>query len=375
MLTIFGVAVPVVAFVLLRTVVWAWEVGAESAAKDRVVTRHKVTFVMTLPHRYVNDLEQHAQELGIKQSTFAVWFGGKDPAHDSEFFATFAVDPKTYLEVYNEMGLAPAQKEAWQKNRKGAIVGDVLARKLNWKVGDKITLQSPFFPDVENWEFVIEGIYDALAKSVDRSSFFFHYDYMNDAVRERSRDQVGWIVSRVNDPSRATEIGTRIDKHFEEQETQTLSQDEGAFTASFLASFSALLKALRLISFVILVIMALILGNTIAMAARERTNEYGVLRAIGFLPKHLVAFVLGESMLLASIGGVLGLLVAYPFVEKGLGRFIEENMGNYFPYFRVTPTTAILAFLASVLVGLLAGAIPAYRVSKLRVVDALRRVA
>ena len=374
-LTILGVAVPVVTFVLLRTVIWAWELGAEVAAKDRVVTRHKVTFIMTLPRRYVSELEQHAPELGIKQSTFAVWFGAKDPAHEKEFFATLGVDAKTYLDVYSEMALSPQEKQSWLQNRRGAIVGDVLAKKLNWKVGDKVTLQSPFYPEVSNWEFTIEGIYQAMAKSVDRSSFFFHYDYMNEGINPRQRDQVGWIVSRVTDPSRAAEVGVRIDKLFDEQETQTLSQDEGAFAASFLASFSALLKTLNVISIVILVIMSLILGNTIAMGVRERTNEYGVLRAIGFLPKHLVFFVLGEAVLLSAIGGALGLVIAYPFVERGLGRFIEENMGNYFPYFRVTPTTAIVAFLSSLLVGLLAGAIPAYRVSKLRVVDALRRVA
>ncbi len=374
-LTILGIAVPVVAFVLLRTVLWAWELGSEVAAKDRVVTRHKITFVMTLPRRYVTDLEQHAAELGVKQTTFATWFGGKDPAHEREFFATVAVDAKTYLDVYSEISLPADQKQAWLHNRKGAIVGDVIARKLNWKIGDKVTLQSSAFPEQPNWDFIIEGIYTPLAKTVDRSSFFFHYDYLNESLPERRRDQIGWLVSRVVDPSRAAEVGVRIDKRFDDQEIQTLSQDEGSFQASFLASFSALLKALNFISFVILGIMALILGNTIAMGVRERTNEYGVLRAVGFLPRHLVGFVLGESMLLSAIGGVLGLVVAYPVVERGLGRFLEENMGNFFPYFRVTPGTAFLAFLSSLLIGLLAGIVPAYQVSKLRVIEALRRIA
>jgi len=112
-LTILGVAVPVVAFVLLRTVLWSWELGSEVAAKDRVVTRHKITFIMTLPRRYVSDLEQHAAELGVKQTTFAVWFGGKDPAHEHEFLGSIAVDAKTYFDVYSEISLAPVQKQAW----------------------------------------------------------------------------------------------------------------------------------------------------------------------------------------------------------------------------------------------------------------------
>jgi len=374
-LTILGVAVPVVAFVLLRTVLWSWELGSEVAAKDRVVTRHKITFIMTLPRRYVTDLEQHAAELGVKQTTFAVWFGGKDPAHEHEFFGSIAVDAKTYLDVYSEISLSPVQKQAWVQDRKGAIIGDMLAKKMHWKIGDKVTLQSNTYPEITNWEFIIEGVYEPLAKSVDRAGFFFHYDYLNDSLPPSRQDQVGWLVSRVMDPTHAADVGVRIDKRFDDQEIQTLSQDEGSFQASFLASFSALLKALNVISLVILLIMALILGNTIAMGVRERTNEYGTLRAIGFLPGHLVLFVLGESMLLAAIGGAVGLLIAYPFVERGVGRFVEENMGNVFPYFHVTPTTAIAAFASSLSIGLLAGIVPAYRVSKLRVIEALRRVA
>lgn len=368
-LTVIGVAVAIVAFVLLRTVLWSWSVAAEVAAKDRIGTRHKITFVMTLPKRYVEDIRQVP---GVKQATWANWFGGKDPKHEREFFATLAMDKDTALEVYDEMSVPPEQKEAWKQNRKGAIVGDALAKKLGWKVGDRVTLVSDIFPG--EWEFEIEGIYTPTRKSVDRTTLIFHWDYLNERLPEGRRDQVGWVISRVDDPTRTAEIARRIDALFEDRDVQTLSMSERAMQLSFMGMISAILKAVDLVSVVILVVMMLILGNTIAMGVRERTHEYGTLRAIGFLPRHVAVFVLGEALVIGLLGGGLGVLLSYPIVEKGLGRFLEENVGQFFPYFRVPASTAALALGLALALGVVAALLPAWRASKLDVVHALRRI-
>ena len=373
-LTVLGVAVAVVAFLLLRTVVYAWTMAADFAAIDRVVTRHKVTFIMTLPKRYVDDVRTAP---GIKVVTFANWFGGKDPKHDTEFFSAVAVDTKSFFQVYDEMRVADADLERWQTDRSGAIVGDVLAKKLGWHVGDKVTLESGIYPDDPQnpWTFTIDGIYTAMAKSVDRSTFVFHWDRLNDRIATRGQNEVGWIVSRVDDPRHVAETSLALDRLFDDREVQTLSQDEGAFNASFLAGFSAVLRAIDVVSLVILVIMTLILGNTVAMGVRERTNEYGVLRAIGFFPRHIAAFVLGEAVVTGCVGGVLGIVLAYPLIERGMGRWLEENMGVMFPYFRIETSMVAVALGASVVLAGAAAAIPAWRASRLRVTDALRRVA
>jgi putative ABC transport system permease protein len=367
-LTVLGTAVAIVTFVLLRTVVWAWTSGAEVAAKDRVVTRHKVTFVMSLPKHYFDEVSQMPH---IQAVTFANWFGGKDPAHDREFFATIAVDTKTYFGVYPEMKVPAEQMDAWMQDRKGAIVGDVLAKKMGWKVGDHVTLETGIFQG--EWAFNIVGIYNATARSVDRSTFLFHWEYLNESLRHK--DQIGWIVSRVDDPLRAADTGVAIDKVFDDKDIQTLSQDERSFNTSFLAAFSAVLKAIDIISLVILVIMMLILGNTIAMGVRERTNEYGVLRAIGFKPGHIAFFVLLEAMILGILGGVVGVAIAIPFVNQGMGRWLEENMGSFFPYFRVQGSIAATGLALAIVLAMLAAAIPARRAAALKPVDALRRVA
>jgi putative ABC transport system permease protein len=371
-LTIAGVAVATLTFVMLRTLLASWTEAADYAVKDRLVTRHKITFVMTLPRHYIDSVRAAPH---VKIATFLNWFGGKDPKHDKEFFANMAADSDTVFKVYDDMAVAPEQLDAWQHDPQGAIVGDVLAKKMGWKLGDKVSLESGIYPTRPEWDFKIDGIYAAKARSVDRSSFYFHYKYLNDSLPPERKDQIGWIVSRVDEPNQTANIGTQIDKVFDEKDIQTLSQDEHAFTAGFLAGMSAVLTAVNVISVVILVIMMLVLGNTIAMGVRERTNEYGVLKALGFSSGQIATFVYSESMVIALAGGLLGIAIAYPFVNQGMGRWLEENMGSFFPYFRVPLSVAVTALGLALALGLVAAAIPAAQASRLKVVDALRRIA
>lgn len=369
-LTMLGAAFAIILFVLLRTVLSMWDLGVEAAAKDRIGTRHKVSFILPLPKRYADDLRSVQ---GIKSAAYANWFGGKEPNHPNEFFATIAVESKTYFDVLDEMKVDPAVKEKWLENRKGAIVGDVVAKKMGWKPGDHVIISGTIFPG--DWQFDIVGIYEATRKSVDRSQFIFHWDYLNESLPERRRDQIGWIMARIDDPARSGDISKAVDKMFEERDVQTVTMSEKAMGLSQMAMVSAILKALNVVSVVILLVMTLILGNTIAMGVRERTNEYGVLRAIGFRPKHIVLFILGEAATVGLFAGLLGLAMAFPLIELGMGRFLEENMGGFFPYFRIDRLTMVISVLLTMGLSLAASVIPAYRASKLSVTDALRRIA
>ena len=373
-LTVLGVAIAVLTFMLLRTVLGAWARGAEFAPKDRIVTRNKVTFVVPLPKRYADDVRAMPH---VKDATFASWFGGKDPKNDREIFATLAVDAPTYFEVFTGLAVTASEKTAFLHERRAAIVGDLLAKRLGWKIGDEVTLESGIYRnDPEHpWRFTIVGIYAATTRSADRTSFLFHWDYLNESLPLAVRDKIGWITSRIDDAGRTAEVSVAIDRVFDEKDIQTQSQDEYTFRNGFLAAFSAVLKALDVISIVILVIMMLILGNTIAMAARERTNEYGVMRAVGFQPVHIAALVFGEALLIGTLGGVVGLALAFTLVHGALSALVEENMGAIFPYFRLSAPVAAIAMAFAVALSAVAGALPAYRASRLRVVDAIRRVA
>lgn len=367
-LTIAGVAVAVVTFLLLRTVIWSYEVFAEQAVPDRVVTRHKVTFIMPLPKRYIEDIRATP---GVRAATWSSWWGGKEPNHEEEFFATFAVDPGSFLEVYDELQVDAAQVESWKGDRQGAIVGDLLATKFGWNVGDTVTLESYIFEGAV--QFHVSGIYRTSRRTFDRQTFLFHWDYMNEMMPEDGKEQIGWVVSRTS--GNPSDIGRTLDRKFEERDTQTISQDEATFQRSFLAGFQAVLTAIDLVSIVILGIMTLILGNTVAMGVRERTSEYGVLRALGFLPRHVVTLVLGEAFVLGLVGGMVGLAFGYPIVELMMGRWLEENMSGFFPYFRISAGNAFAAIALAMGLATAAAAMPAVQASRLNVIDALRRVA
>jgi putative ABC transport system permease protein len=368
-LTVLGVAVALLAFILLRTVLSAWNAAADYAAKDRIATRHKVTFIMTVPKRYVDTIRQVP---GVSAVSYFNWFGAKYERMPNEFFGSMACDPRTMFDVYDDVRISEAEKQAFIADRQGAIVGDVLARKMNWHAGDTVTLKGTIFPG--NWTFHIVGVYTAASRAVDRSTFFFQWDYLNESLPPGRRDQVGWIMSRVDNATQAAAVSQRIDRIFDIQDVQTLSMSERALNVSFLAGFSAILQALNVISVVILLILLLVLGNTIAMGVRERTNEYGVLRALGFMPKHVRLFIYGEAITLGAIAGTLGAGIGFAFVNFAFGPWLEENMGAMFPYFRVPAEVLIAAFVFAVLLGILAAIIPATRAARLTVTDALRRI-
>jgi putative ABC transport system permease protein len=368
-LTVTVVAIATLFFILLRTVVWSWTSASEFSAKDRIATRHKVSFVMTLPKRYAREI---AEIPGVNAVAYCNWFGAKNPKDERDFFATIATDPKALLDVYHEIKVPPAEKQAWFENRRGALIGEALAKKEGWKVGDKVTLNGSIYPG--NWEFFISGIYTTTTTNVDRSTFYFHWDYLNESLSERRKDHVGWILANINDAGASGRISKEIDARFGERDLQTVTMSEAALNQSFLGMFSAILKAVDIVSGVMIAIMGLIVGNTIAMGVRERTNEYGVLRAIGFLPKHIAQFVLGEAAAIGLIGGLLGITLSYPFVSVLVGRALEENMGNMFPQFRVQPGIALLSLALAIVLATATAFLPARQASSLKVVDALRRI-
>ena len=285
LLTVVGVALAIVAFVFLRTILSAWEGAADYAAQDRIATRHKLSFVIPLPLRYADIVRQTD---GIEAATFANWVGHKDPNRPDQFFATLAVDPDSYLEVFTEMKVDPEARQRWREDRGAAIVGDVLARNLEVEVGDKITLEGTIYPGT--WEYTVAGIYEATRRSVDRSQFLIHWESLNEIIdRETDKDKIGWIVSRIGNSSEAANISSRLDQEFESRDVPTITMSERAMNASFMGMLSAMLSALEIISGIILLILLMILGNTVSMGVRERQGEFAVLRAIGFRPKHVCA--------------------------------------------------------------------------------------
>ena len=368
-LTMLAIAVTTVALLVLRTVSSAWRDGSASNWTNRIVTRHKVTFAMSLPRRYVEQVRGTAH---VRAVTWASWFGGNDPRHQGASFNSLAVDPSTFFLVYDDRTVAPSALAAFVHDKRGALVGDLLARRFGWKVGDKVTLRSGIVPG--DWEFTIDGFYTTTSRSADRSTFLLRWDYVNDGIPPQYQGGVGWIVSRVDDPSRAAEVASTIDRTFEEGDTPTLSQDERTVSASFLGMFSAVLGALDAICAAILATITLILGNTIAMGVREWANEYAIMRAVGFRSHQVAICVVAQALCLSVGGTIAGSALAWPLIDTVIGRWVADNFGSLLPSFELEGRNVPLALALSSLAGVVAAAIPAWHASRGTVAPSIRRV-
>ncbi len=252
------------------------------------MTRHKVTFVMSAAQalRRVRARGSARQGGDVRQLV-------RRQGPEARPGVLRRPSPSTRRPTSASTTSCRSRRPSWRHGSttsKGPSSATLLAKKFGWKVGDKVTLESGIYGGrlaVQRRRHL-----HSTAKAFDRSTLLFHWDYLNDALPSARRDQVGWIVSRVDDPGHVADISLALDKRVRRTRTpRRCAQDEHSFGASFLAMFSAILKAMDIVSAVILVIMMLILGNTIAMGVRERTNEYGVLRAIGFLPGHVALWI------------------------------------------------------------------------------------
>lgn len=367
-LTILGVAVAVLAFGLLRTVVTAWSYGVEASSADRLVTRHAVSFIFPLPVAY---RDQIAGLPGVTRVTYANWFQGiyKDQSFEN-FFPRLAVDAETIFEVYKEYEVPADQLAAFKKQRNSCVIGRKLAEQHGFKIGDVIPITGDIFPG--RWEFTVAGVYAGKDKTADETQLFFHWDYLNERSRETApwvTDQVGWYIVQIGQPNEAANISAAIDALYANSAAKTKSETEKAFQQSFVSLSGAIITSLEVISYVIIGIILMVLANTIIMSARERIREYAVLRTLGFTAFHVIGLIIGESLFISMSGGALGLALTFP-----VSSWFGAQFPTIFPVFAVQPSTVVLAALFALAVGLIAASFPAARSARMRIVDGLRQI-
>lgn len=308
LLTLLSIIVAFVLFGLLSAIKHALVGGVEMAGADRLVVRHKVSIIQLLPVTYKARMERIP---GVDLAVHQTWFGGiyQDPKN---FFMQCPVEPEEFLEVVPEIVLPEEQKEAWLKTRTGAIVGRTSAERFEWKIGDKVPIQSSIWSKEDGnrtWEFEIVGIYDGRDKGTDTSPLYFRYDYFDEA-RAGGKGLVGWYSIRVDDPARAAEIAQLVDKEFENSSAETKTEPEGAFVQGWANQIGNIALIVAAILSAVFFTILLVTGNTMSQAVRERTGELGVLKAIGFTNAQVVFLVLAESCLISLTGGVLGIGLA-----------------------------------------------------------------
>lgn len=368
LLTILAGAVGVTAFVFLQTVIDIFYSGARSAQVDRLIVRNKAAFTQLLPLSY---LARIAAVPGVDEVTYQGWFGGTISESQRDFFPNFYVDPTTFLTVYDEYELTPEQSSAFQRDPCGAVAGRELTERFGWEVGDRVVLKGTVFPG--DWELTLRGILESKQPDVPTDVLYFGYRCLNERLPEQLRNRVGIYGVRVNNPSRSTQVAASIDAMFSSSAYPTRTESERAFRLGFVAMSSAIVAAVRVVSYVILLIILLVISNTLAMGVRERAVELATLRAIGFRRRRVVWLVLAESATIGLFSAALGLAAA-PLLIKGFSRLVEAQFGR-FPDQVLRPSTLVIAGGASVLVALAAGAIPALLAVRPQVAEGLRRVA
>ena len=363
-LTVLGVVVAILSFVLLRTIVDAWYAGADATSANRLITRNKVSLTFSLPISYLSKLRRVP---GITGVSYGNWFGGVY-INEKNFFPQFAIEPRSYFELFPEYVVPNEQMQGFLHDRKGVIAGRKLVEQYGWKIGDQIPIRGTIYAG--NWSFVLRGVYVGKTNKIDETQFFFHWDYLNEQVKQTSTteaDQTGIFFLGLRNANDAAAVASVVDDQFRNSIAETLTETEKAFQLGFVAMTEAILMVIKAVSFVVILIILAVMANTMAMTARERRREYATLKTLGFGPGFLWALIAGESLAISLTGGLLGLYLSFPLAGRFAARF-----GTIFPVFNISSATIKLAFAASVLLGLLAALVPAWRAARISIVDGLR---
>jgi putative ABC transport system permease protein len=362
--TILSITIALFLFTTLQTVITAFNSAVEFADAARLIVRRSTSLVFPLPLAY---RERIAAVDGVTGITWANWFGGvyQDP---KQFFAKFAVDSKTYFDIYPEIEVPADQMKAYQSERTATIVGEGLAKKYGWKIGDTIPITGTIYPHPDGeWRFIVRGIYHPRSSDVDANTMYFHWDYLNQTFQEAGI--VGIYIIRLASPDLSARVASDIDAAFANSPAETKTETEEAFQASFISMMGNIAFLVNAIGAAVVFAILLVTFNTMMMAARERTGEIAIMKALGYGDGLILVLVIGEALLISLTGGLLGTLGAWGFFT-----LIKFNAGGMVPSFIVKPTTIVFGILLSITMGILSGIVPAVQASRLRIAQAFREV-
>ena len=366
--TFFTLASIVIAFLLFglaESLRYSLQSGVDVAGADRLLTMHKVSFTQLLPQSYENRIRALD---GVTDVTPQTWFGAwfRDERNQ---IPTFPVKPEAFLRMYPEFVVPEQQRITWIADRTGIMIGRGLADLTGWQVGEAVPLRSSIWRKADGsdtWDVTVRAIYD-LPQGGDTRQILMHQEYFEEA-RGMGKGLIGWYVVKVSEVGRADAVARQIDLQFANSPAETKTSSERAMAQSFVNQVGNIGAILRAIVGAVFFTMLLVTANTMAQSVRERTNEIGVLKTLGFSNGGVLGLVLAESVLITVLGGVLGLAGAW-----WLGVQFEPVFRQYLPGFRVPTDAIVLGGVFMVGLGLVAGAVPALQAMRLRIVEALRR--
>ena len=363
-LTISSIALALFLFCTLRTVMTSLDAGIRASDDTRLVVRHAASLVFPLPLAYAQRLEQVP---GVQRVGYGNWFGGyyQDPKNQ---FTQFAVDGPTLFDIYPEVLIDPAQRQAFLAEQASCIAGQVLVDKYGWKLGDVIPITGTIYPG--EWRLTLRGIYKAATPDQDENAIFFHWKYVNEAMPAGRKDNVGIYWLKVASPSDAPRVSGAVDAIYENSPSPTKTETEKAFQAGFIQMMGNVSLLLTILGSAIVFAILLVTLNTMMMAARERTTEIAILKTLGFTDGLVLRIVAAEALIVSLAGGILGCGLAFLIFRK-----MDFTAGGMFPNFRVLPETVGWGLLLALGMGLASGFVPALTAARLQIAGALRKVA
>jgi putative ABC transport system permease protein len=364
LLTLGSFAVALFLFVFLAVVGDAFNRGADVAGADRLVIINRTSIINTIPLSYRDKILRIP---GIKCITHDNWFGGiyRD---EKNFFPQFVIDPDNQRQVFPELIVPDDQWAAFLKDRQGAIAGARTAERFGWKIGDRIPIKTTLYGGGA-WEFNLVGIYHGKRPQDDETQFWFQWDYFQEKLDPSEKGQAGWYTLRADNPDDSPRIAKAIDDEFANSPYETKTQTESAFAASWVKQFGNIRLLIISIGTVVFFTLLLVTGNTMAISVRERTSELAVFKAIGFSDRAVLFFVLAESITIAIVGGLFGVLGAAAMIPG-----LSKALSGLLPSIVLSPSMLVAGMILAVIVGLASGLLPGLGAMRLRVVNALRRV-
>jgi putative ABC transport system permease protein len=364
-LTIGSFAVALFLFTFLAVVKSAFSRGTDLAGADRLVIINRTGLIQTMPLAYRDKILRIE---GVKTVAHNNWFGGVYQ-DEKNFFPQFVIDPENQRQVMTEMRVPDDQWTNFVNDRQGAVVGAGLAKRFGWKVGDRIPLKNALYGPTKTWEFNLDGIYKNDHPGGDESQFWLQWKYFDENIPAVIKGQVGWYVLKLDSPDDAVRVARAIDTGFANSSTETKTESESAFQAGFAKQLGNIELLILTIGGVVFFTLLLVTGNTMAISVRERTGELAVLKAIGFSDRSVLFFVLAESLVIALVGGLIGLglaVLAIPVVGAALNGLL--------PPLLLSVSVLSLGLVFAVFVGVASGLLPGIGAMRMRVVSALRRV-
>jgi putative ABC transport system permease protein len=364
-LTIGSFAVALFLFAFLAVVKSAFSRGMEVAGADRLVVINRIGLIQSLPISYRDKILTIP---GVKSVTHNNWFGGTYQ-DERNFFVQFVIDPENMRQVMTEFVVPDDQWANFLKDRQGAIVGAKTAKRFGWKIGDRIPIKNALYGPTKTWEFNIDGIYHNERPGGDEAQFWLQHKYFDETVPQVYKGQIGWYVLKLENPDDAVRVAKAIDNTFANSSQETKTETESAFAAGFAKQFGNIQFLILSIGTVVFFTLLLVTGNTMAISVRERIGELAVLKAIGFSDRSVLFLVLGESLVIALGGGLLGLglaLLAVPVLTAALNGLL--------PTLIMSTSILSLGLVTALVVGAISGLLPGIGAMRMRVVNALRRV-